>query len=361
MRIISVVRRALQRLLPVIAITAITGCGGSVSIGKARPFSILSKLGLPVGFRGSGIDVEGPLAYVSTEAIDGGSEARSLVIIGLARPAAPTLASVTSSGLASDMGGIVVSGKYAYVPFEAASGTNFLVWDVSNPRSAAIAGSTHIACPAGMFPFQNPAIYGNYVYVSCWESEVTTTGAFVIVDVSNPEAPTVAGWVPVTATYQPISFAIWEESLYVAATQGGSTSDFVLLYSLAEPASPALIATETAPHSPQWVAAAGATALVPIYDGTELEAIDFSNPSSPRSYEVSLGTCRPMRAAVYRGNLALVTCDNPGGVAEVRVTAGADASYLGTALSGTVFNFVAASGPYLYAADDSGEFVTIGE
>jgi hypothetical protein len=258
------------------------------------------------------------------------------------------------------MGGIVVSGSYAYVPYESASGTNFQVWDVSNPRGPAVAGSTSIACPAGMFPFQNPAIYGNYVYVSCWESEVTATGAFAIVDVTNPAAPTVAGSVSVTASYQPISFAIWEQNLYVAATQGGSTSDYVLLYSIEDPISPSLLATESVPHSPQWVAAQGTTALVPIYDGTELQVVDFSSPSSPRTYGVSLGSCHPMKVALYQENLALATCDSPGSVAEVSLATADHPSYLGTALSGTVFNFVAASGRYLYGVDSSGNFETIG-
>ncbi len=361
MKTISVGRRSFQIVLPAIVMVAVVGCGGSVSIGKALHLSILSTLNLPAGLQGSGIEIEGSLAYVSTEAIGSQSGARSLVIVSLERPAAPAILSATPSGLASDMGGIVVSDRYVYVPYESESGTNFHVWDVSNPRSPSIAGSTHIACPAGMYPFQNPALYGNYVYISCWESEVTATGAFAIVDVSNPASPSVAGLISVTAGYQPISFAIWEQNLYVAATQGGSTSDDVLLYSIDNATSPHLLATESVPHSPQWVAARGTMALAPIYDGQELEVVDFSSPSTPRTYEVELGSCHPMRAAVYQGDLALVTCDSPGGVAEVSLLPDSGPSYLGTTLGGEVLNFIAASGSYLYAAGDGGEFVTIGE
>jgi hypothetical protein len=282
------------------------------------------------------------------------------VIVSLETAGAPTILSVTSSGLASDMGGIVVSGNYAYVPYESASGTNFQVWNVSNPRSPSVVGSASITCPAGMYPFQNPALYAGYVYVSCWESEVTTTGAFVIVDVSNPASPVVTRSVSVTATYQPISFAIWEQNLSVVATQGGSTSDYVLLYSIEDPTSPQLLATESVPHSPQWVAAEGTEALIPIYDGMELQVIDFSNPSSPQTASASLGSCHPMNLAVYQGNLALVTCDSPGGVAEVNLATAGRPSYLGTTLSGTVFNFLTASGSYLYGVDASGNFETVG-
>lgn len=353
--------RIFQLLLTAIVIATVTGCGGSGPSLNSTHVSILSTISLPAGYQGSGIAVQGLQAYVSTKAVGGVGGARSLAIVSVESPAAPTILSVASSALASDMGGIAVNGNYAYVPFESATGTNFEVWDVSNPRSPVIVGSTSIACPAGMYPFNAPIVYGSDVYVSCWASEVTTTGAFAIMDVSNPAAPSAAGSVSVTANYQPISFAIWEKNLYVVATQGGSTSDYVLLYSIEEPTSPHLLATEQVPHSPQWVAAQAAEALIPIYDGKELEVIDFSNPLSPRTQSVSLGSCRPMEVAVSLGDVAFVTCDIPGGVAEVNVATADHAVYLGTALSGTVFNFLAASGNYLYGVDASGNFETIGE
>jgi len=354
----SIGRRALQLVLSAIAISAVTGCGGLSS--KPVRLSILNTLSLPTGYQGNGIAVQGSLAYVSMEAIGSQSGARSLVIVSLDTASAPTTLSTTSSGLASDMGGIVVSGNHAYVPYESTSGTNFQVWDVSNPRSPSVVGSASISCPTGMYPFQNPALYGDYVYVSCWENEVTATGAFAIVDVSNPASPVVTRSVSVNANYQPISFAIWEENLYVVATQGGSTSDYVLLYSVQDPTSPQLLATELVPHSPQWVAAQGTVALIPIYDGTELQVIDFSNPSSPQTASANLGSCHPMTVAVYLTDLALVPCDSPGGVAEVKVTTAGRLSYVGTTLSGTVFNFLTASGNYIYGVDNSGNFETVG-
>lgn len=357
MKVFSVGSRSLHLLLSATVICAVTGCG-SGSSGSFIPFSILNTLSLPAGYQGDGIAVQGSLAFISMEAIGSQSGARSLVIVSLEAPATPAILSETSSGLASDMAGIAVSGNYTYVPFESASGTNFQVWNVSNPSSPSVVGSTSISCPAGMYPFQNPALYGNYVYVSCWESEVETTGAFAIVDVTNPAVPVVAGSVSVTANYQPLSFAIWEQNLYVAATQGGSGSDYALLYSIADPTSPQLLATVSVLHSPQWVAAQGAVALIPIYDGTELQVIDFSSPSSPQTSSASLGTCHPMFAAVYSENLALATCYDPGGVAEVNLATAGHPTYLGTALSGTVFNFVAVSGGYLYGVDESGNFET---
>jgi hypothetical protein len=358
---ISAGPRSLQLLLSGIVLATATGCAGSGPSLNSTHVSVLSTLSLPTGYEGSGIAVQGSLAYISMEANGNTSGARSLVIVNLETPTAPAIASMTSSGLTSDMGGIAVSGNYAYVPFESAAGSNFQVWDVSNPRSPAIVGSTNIACPAGMSPFNAPVVYGSDVYVSCWASEVTTTGAFAIVDVSKPAAPLVASSVSVTANYQPISFAIWEKNLYVVATQGGSTSDYVLLYSIEDPTAPHLLATVPVPHSPQWVAAQGAEALIPIYDGTELQVIDFSNPLSPQTQSVSLGSCRPMEVAVYLGDLAFVTCDSPGGLAEVNVATVGRAFYLGTALGGTMFNSLAASGSYLYGVDASGKFETMGE
>ena len=357
---ISARLRSLRLVLTAVVLAAVAGCGSGVT-GRYLRLSILDTLSLSSAFQGSGIAVQESLAFISMEAIGNQSGARNLVIVSLEQPTAPAILSATSSGLTADMGGIVVSGNYAYVPYESASGTNFQVWDVSNPRSPSVVGSTSISCPAGMFPFNNPALYGSDVYVSCWESEVENTGAFAIVDVSNPASPSVAGWVSVTAHYQPVSFAIWNQYLYVVATQGGSTSDYVLLYSIEDPTSPQLLATESVPHSPQWVAALGTVALVPIYDGVELQVVDFSSPSSPETYSVNLGSCKPMMVAVSQGDVAVVTCDNPGGVAEVSLPTAGRASYLGTALSGTVFNFVDASGSYLYGVDDNGNFEAIGE
>jgi hypothetical protein len=353
--------RLLRFLVIGLVAAAFTGCGGGGLAARYLNLSILNSLSLPAGFQGSAVAVQGSLAYVSTEAIGSQSGVRSLVIVSVESPAAPTVLSETSSGLTSDMGGIAVGGNYAYVSFETATGTNFQVWDVSNPRSPSIAGSTSISCPAGMFPFEGPTAYGNLVYLPCWESEVTATGAIAIVDVSNPASPSVAGSVSVTASYQPISFAIWEQNLYVAATQGGSTTDYVLLYSIADPASPRLLAMESVAHSPQSVSALGPVALTPIYDGTELETVDFSSPTSPQIYSAKLGSCHPMSVAVYQVDLAIVPCDSPGGLAEVGVAADGNPIYLGTALSGTVFNVVAASGNYLYGVDESGNFETIGQ
>ena len=335
-----------------------TSAAASFNVTSTTPVIVNVSPVSPAGYQGNGIAVQGSMAYISTAGTGSQNGARSLSIVSLATPAAPTIVSTTSSGLTSDMAGIAVSGSYAYVPYRSASGTNFQVWNVSNPQSPFVAGSTSISCPAGMFPFGPPAVYGNDIYVSCFEGEVTTTGAFFIVDVSNPAAPSVAGSVSVTSTYQPLSLAIWEQNLYVVATQGGVTSDYVLLYSIQDPAAPSLLATESIPHSPQSVAAQGTTALVPIYDLAELQVIDFSSPSSPQAYSVSLAPCRPMEVAMALGNLALVTCDSPGGVAEVSLST-SPATYVGAALSGTVFNFIAPSGSFVYAVDGSGNFETI--
>jgi hypothetical protein len=357
---ISPTRPSLQLVISATAILAIAGCGGSASTGNILHPAILNTLRLSSEFQGSGISVQGSLAYVSMAAIGSQSAARSLVIVSLQTPIAPTILSSTSAGLTSDMAGIAVSGDFAYVPFESVSGANFQVWDVSNPQRPSIVGSTSISCPVGMFPFGNPAVYGSYVYVSCFASEMTVTGSFAIVDVTNPAAPVLARSVPVTSTYQPIAFAVEGQDLNVVATQGGSTSDYLLLYSIANPASPVLLATEQVPHSPQWVAADGTVALVPIYDSVELETVDFANPSSPQVSTVNLGSCHPTRVAVYQGDLALVACDAPGGVAEVNLTTAGHTSFAGSAMSGTVFTSLTASASYVYGVDAEGNFETVG-
>jgi hypothetical protein len=258
------------------------------------------------------------------------------------------------------MAGIVVSGTHAYVPFESSQGTNFQVWDVRNPSSPSVVGSTSISCPAGMFPFGNPVLYGTYVYVSCWKSEVISTGAFAIIDVSNPTFPSEAARVPVTVGYQPVSLSISGQNLYVVATQGGSASDYILLYSIAHPISPSILATVSTPHSPQWVTAQGTVAVVPIYDSSELQIVDFSNPSEPLTYKADLGSCRPQSGTVYKGGIVFAPCDSPGGLALVNLANVSSPSYSGTSLSGVVLNFLVVSGRFLYGVDTSGNLQTIG-
>ena len=342
-----------------IFVFSLTGCGG-LQAERNREYSILNTLRLPAGYQGSGIDVRGSLAYISMMATGIQTGDRSLVIANLEKPAAPAILSTTSSGLASDMAGIVVSGTHAYVPFESNQGTNFQVWDLRTPSSPSVVGSTSISCPAGMFPFGNPVLYGNYVYVSCFESEVTATGAFDIIDVSNPASPSVVATVPVTAGYQPISLSVSGQNLYMVATQGGSTTDYVLLYSIANPTSPSAVATVSTPHSPQWVAAQRTVAVVPIYDGSELQIVDFSNPSEPQTYYSSLGSCHPQSGTAYTGDVVFLPCDSPGGIALVNLAKVSGPTYSGTVLGSTVFNFLVASGPFLYGLDARGNLQTMG-
>ena len=357
----SMGRRYLPFSLCAIAISAVTGCVHGVE--SYTNASILNTLSLSKAYQGSAIAVQGALAYISMEAIGNQSGARSLVIVSLETPAAPAIVSTTSSGVASDMAGIAVNGIYAYVPYRASSGTNFQVWNVGDPNNPSVAGSASLSCPAGMYPFNSPALNGNYAYVACWESEVETTGAYVVLDVSNPASPSVIGSVAVTPTYQPLSIAIWGQNLYVIATQGGSTSDYLLLYSVANPASPSLLATVSTAHSPQVVAPMGTVAVVAVYDAAELQIVDFSNPSAPQSSTVSLGSCHPNSVTVFEGdagNAAFAVCDQPGGASVVSLASMTSPVSLGTVLSGTTFNSLAGAGNYLYGIDTGGNLETIG-
>ena len=147
-------------------------------------------------------------------------------------------------------------------------------------------------------------------------------------------------------------------SIVAGAASGADTSSNAMMYEACAPRSQQC---PQSPQSPQWMAAQGAVALTPIYDGAELQVVDFASPSSPQTTSAKLGSCHPMSVAVYQGELAFVTCDSPGGLAEVSLATTGSPAYLGIALSGTVFNVVATSGNYLYAADENGNFETIGQ
>lgn len=103
---------------------------------------------------------------------------------------------------------VYVSGNYAYVSGGAGSVT---VIDVSNPTSPLITG--YIEDPIlGVYPFMGGAysihVVGKYAYVSG-----TDTNALIVVDISNPMSPKIAGSL-VNLTYMKGAYLLYVSGKY---------------------------------------------------------------------------------------------------------------------------------------------------
>jgi hypothetical protein len=171
------------------------------------------------------------------------------------------------SGLPSPFPGIVLDGTDVLIPLFGSSSGNGAVAKVSiaTPASPTIEGSVTLATPAagGIANAEYLAITGGYIYV--------TSGSE-----SNPLSS--------SSTVQVIN----EANMALAGI-------------------PLVV-----PHSPQQIAVQGTVAYVTLYDATEVESIDISNPASLKAFQVfSLSTpsqsCHALPVLI-EGNFAYVGC-----------------------------------------------------
>lgn len=171
------------------------------------------------------------------------------------------------SGLPMPFPGIVLDGTNVLVPLFGGGSGNGGVAKVSiaAPASPAILGMATLASPAsgGVANAEYLAATGGFIYVTAG-SESNPLGSSSTVQVVNEATMTLVG-------------------------------------------SPLVV-----PHSPQQIAVGGTVAYVTIFDATELESIDISNPASLRPLDtMSLATadqnCHPIPVAV-QGTYAYVGC-----------------------------------------------------
>ena len=164
------------------------------------------------------VSVSGKYAYVA--------DGTGIDIVDVSNPSSPNLVgSYKTAGEAND---VSVSGKYAYV----ADGTGIDIVDVSNPSSPILIGS-YFPVLTYDYDFVAPGrpvkVPGQAIEVSVFSNYVYILGNYglVIVDVTDPSAPTLVGGY--RTSYNPISvadhFSVSGNYVYV----GYSTGGFVVL------------------------------------------------------------------------------------------------------------------------------------
>jgi hypothetical protein len=164
----------------------------------------------------SWILIEGDLAYLYGKDM-------GLWVVNIANPSAPVLVGSypSPSGMYDFL--FAKNGNYIYVPLE---GDGLRIFDVSNPQAPEVEGFILLEPEV-----KSVAVAGNILYAACGE------GGLKVLDISDPVLPSVV----TTIIPHPSSYiervAIEDGELYVADNGWNE----ILVYSLADPASPAQI------------------------------------------------------------------------------------------------------------------------
>jgi hypothetical protein len=276
----------------------------------AAPPAIAGSVRDPVNLSGAtAVAVAGHYAYTTAY------YAGRLAAIDISNPAQPRIAgeSPVATSL-TDAVTVNVSGGYAYVVSknrnlsatsnDDGTGNSLTIVDIhTNPAQPAIVGS--VQDPKHLFGAYGVAVSGHYAYVAAQglltgqpASPSTSHGAFDVIDVSNPAAPSIVAWIDNGALPAPWtggnlldhadSLSISGHDAYVTS----SFSDRLTVIDISSPLNPVIVAslldnTLQAPKGtlefPVDVVAAGGYAYVAdqIVPG-RLTVVDISNPANPQ-------------------------------------------------------------------------------
>lgn len=294
-----------------------TGCG-------AGPFfhapTVVGSVVPNSSYELDAFDIQGNYAYILGDNGNqgSGSSAAQFYVVDITHPASMTVVSTTSitGSIYYGQSGIRVQGQYVYlVSSTGTAGTNLLqIYDVSNPSAPAFTGSIQV-------PLYGLGLWvsGKYAYVISYVGD-SSASELEVVDVSHPASPTLVGSTSTgTAGLHVADIKVVGNYAYVAGQSGGPSK--VLIFDLSNPASPYLLSSLPADHSPQGLDIQGKYWYQTIFDGNSLNIYDISNPLAISQIgTVSLtGTCKPQDVTV-QGSAAYVGCYSDSSVAIVDVS-----------------------------------------
>ncbi len=207
---------------------------------------------------------------------------------------------------------IFVDGNYAYIHYESGSQGKLAIVNVSNPDSPTLVGE--LTFPSSDPTYISMAKSGNYLYLFPYQ------GNFAVVDVSNPASPTVVRRVTATAS---AGVAVGNR-LYTAEGPNG-----VRVYDIGQPDTPTLVTTISGVSNIGRVAAANGRlyALRSYNPPLQLHIFDLSNPDNPTLVH-SYNTERVMGLAAlgdfvflsgYERGTEVLNVANPSAPTSVRV------------------------------------------
>jgi hypothetical protein len=302
----------------------LAGCGTSSS-STANMASVAGSVVPSSAYELDAFDIQGNYAYILGDNGNqgSGSSAAQFYVVDITNPVSMKVLSTTPITGYEFYGqsGIRVQGHYVYL--ESSTGTastNLLqIYDVSNPSAPAFVGKVQI-------PLYSLGLWvsGNYAYVISFIDGSANAASYAatldVVDVSNPASPAVVGSTNTgTAGVHVSDIKVVGNYAYVA---GQSTAQsYVLVFDISNPASPYLLISLQAEHSPQGLDVEGSYWYQTIYDGNSLNIYNTANPSSLSQAGTAslMGTCKPQDVTV-EGTTAYVACYESSSVAVVDVS-----------------------------------------
>jgi hypothetical protein len=288
--------------------------------------------------------------------------------VDITNPASMAVVSTTSitGYIAYGQSGIRVQGQYVYL--ESSTGTpatNLLqIYDVSNPSAPALAGSVQL-------PLYSLGVWvsGNYAYTISFVDGCgvcsSYAGILSIVDVSNPASPTIVGSANTGSVGVHVSdIKVVGNYAYVSgqSTDQNPPLSQALVFDVSNPASPYLLSSSRAGHSPQGLDVQGNFWYQTIYDNDltygvpSLDIYNIANPST--FYQVGTavlsGACHAQDVTV-EGTTAYVACYTNSSVAVVDVSNPASPIVDGyIALPATSYPiFLKSEGRYVYSISNT--------
>jgi LVIVD repeat len=178
-------------------------------------------------------------------------------------------------------------------------------------------------------PYPGIVLDGTNLFVPLFGGP-STNGGVARISLASPASPLLTGTV---ALASPIPGAIVNAgylaaaSGYLYATAGSESAPLASTSSMQviqESTMTLVGAPLITPHSPQQIAVAGTAAYITLFDTSQLESIDISNPASLRQIEITtLSTpsqgCHPI-PVVTMGTVAYVGCFEEGAVEQLDIS-----------------------------------------
>jgi hypothetical protein len=251
---------------------------------------------------------------------------------------------------------VATVGNYAYVV--RADGTpDFLVVDITNPSAPSLVSSLSLTGSP-----TNIAVSGNYAYVTTNSS----TSELQIISIANPVAPSVTGNFNAAGTAVGQGVAVSGTTAYLtrSASTTAGTNEFVVV-NVSNPASPTLVGSYNNDITMYDVDISGSYAFVATSsDTTEVLVISLATPSAPAlSTSVNLSGTADALALVHFGNSLLVAQGSV--VQSINITTPPSSAFQGSVSStgGGTINDIAidGTGTYIFIGTTytAGEFQVI--
>jgi len=210
-----------------------------------------------------------------------------LTIIDVSNPAAPAFVSTLPVGSSTksrkNIRRVFMVGNYCYM---ADSNSGLYIVDVSNPLLPSIVGS--ILFPAlgltAAAMLIGPYVYGSYAYLGYLDASLTPVG-LIIVDISNPAAPTFKGTLQDQTHFGQLGPFPSGNYCYAGGGQSLFGKNALNIIDISNPAAPTWLSWITGADAPNFLKGCVGVFLESpyCYCSTEqgLTIIDISNPAVP--------------------------------------------------------------------------------